>query len=467
MTDDSAVPGVPDAALGVPDVHGVPGGGAEASVGGGVSGGVSGVSGGVGGGAGRALAAACSVVRPGGAADAVDGVVPAFVASPGDTGEASALLRAAAEHDLAVVPRGSGSRLGWGIPPVRCDLVVDTLRMDSVTEHAAGDLVARVQAGARMNHVLGVLAAAGQEVALDVPGTATVGGVVASGLCGPRRLRYGSPRDLLIGITVVRPDGTVAKSGGKVVKNVAGYDLGKLFAGSAGTLGLITEVTFRLHPLPAARAFVTRTFAVGEAAADVAAAVVAAANSPLVSSAVELSRHAPGGPVSVGVLLEGSDSGVAARAARMAGLVGPAGGSAEISAEPPPWWPGSIEADGGALVRVSFWVSALSGVLDAIDSASREAAVAPMVYGSAGAGVLYAACRAEPAAAGFVSALRLALRGTRGSVTVLAAPAQVRSALAEHGGMAGALPSVHLMRAVKDQFDPGHLMAPGRFPEGI
>ena len=412
----------------------------------------------------KALAAACSVLRDGSAGDAVGGVVPSFVASPGDTSEAAALLRAAAEHDLAVLPRGSGSRLGWGIPPERCDLVVDMLRMDAVLEHAAGDLVARVQAGARVVTILGVLAAAGQEIALDVPGTATIGGVVASGLCGPRRLRYGSPRDLLIGITIVRADGTVAKSGGKVVKNVAGYDLGKLFAGSAGTLGLITEATFRLHPLPAARAFVSTTLPVGGPAADVATSVAAAANSPLVASAVELSRHAPGGPVSIGVLLEGSADGVAARAERMAGLLGE---SAEVGDQAPSWWPVALEADDGVLIRVSFWLSALGEVLDAIDAAARNAGIAPMVYGSAGAGVLYVSCREEPATAGFVSALRAALSSPRGGVAVLAAPASVRSALADDGGMAGSVPALSLMRAVKDQFDPGHRMAPGRFPEGI
>jgi len=426
------------------------------------------------------LAGACPELRAGEAADAIGDFAPAFVASPGDTAQAAALLRAAAGHDLAVVPRGSGSRLGWGIPPSRCDLLVDTLRMDTVIEHAAGDLVARIQAGARMNHVLGALAAAGQEIALDVPGGATVGGVVASGLCGPRRLRYGSPRDLLIGITIVRADGTVAKSGGKVVKNVAGYDLGKLFAGSAGTLGLITEATFRLHPLPAARAFVSATFPLGVGSADVAAAVAAAAGSPLVPSAVELSRHAPGGPVSVGVLLEGSADGVAARAGRMADLLG-GPSAAEVSPEAPGWWPAApvVEHDDETLIRVSFWVSALGGVLDAIDAAARNAAIAPQVYGSAGAGVLYLACRGEHAVAGFVSALRgtltLGQRG-RGSVTVLAAPGAVRAALAADrpngaggagGGMMGAVPSLNLMRAVKDQFDPGHRMAPGRFPEAI
>jgi glycolate dehydrogenase FAD-binding subunit len=413
------------------------------------------------------LAAACSVLREGEAGDAVDGVVPAFVASPGDTSEAAALLRAAASFDLAVVPRGSGGRLGWGVPPSRCDLVVDTLRMDAVLEHAAGDLVARVQAGARMNYVLGLLAAAGQEIALDVPGTATVGGVVASGLCGPRRLRYGSPRDLLIGITVVRADGTVAKSGGKVVKNVAGYDLGKLFAGSAGTLGLITEATFRLHPLPAARAFVTATFPADLGSSVAAASVAAAANSPLVASAVELHRPVPGGPVSVSVLIEGSRDGVAVRAGALAELLGGAS-PAEVSSEPPAWWPWAIEADGGTLIRVSFWVSALASVLDAVEAAARDSGTAPVVYGSAGAGVLYLALpTGADGAAGFVSSLREALGRPRGNVAVIAAPAAVRAALASDGGLSGRVPSLGLMRAVKDQFDPGHRMAPGRFPEGI
>ena len=427
--------------------------------------------------AGKALATACPELREGSDADAVSGVVPAFVASPGATDEAAALLRAAAEHDMAVVFRGSGSRLGWGSPATQCDLLVDMRRMDAVLEHASGDLVARVQAGARMGDVSAVLASAGQEIALDVPSFATVGGVVASGLAGPRRLRYGSPRDLLIGITVVRADGTVAHSGGKVVKNVAGYDLGKLFAGSAGTLGLITETTFRLHPLPAARLFVTAEFPAGLRQQERGAptvgcdAVAAAANSPLVASAVELHRAAPGGPMRVAVLLEGSADGVLARAGRMADLLGAGSGSGSVSvsAEAPAWWPRSLAAPGdGTLIRVSFWVSALGRVLDAIDAAAREAGVTPPVYGSAGAGLLYIGFAGDVAGvARFVGALRGTLEHERGGVVVLTAPAAVRDALAGHGGMAGRVPSLGMMRAVKDRFDPGHRLAPGRFPEVI
>jgi len=336
----------------------------------------------------KSLSGACPEVREGRADDSIGDVTPAFVASPASTDEAAAVLRAAAEHDLAVVPRGGGSRLGWGTPPSRCDLLVDMTRMDAVVEHAAGDLVARLQAGARMGDVAAVLADAGQEIALDVPAGTTAGGIVASGLAGPRRLRYGSPRDLLIGITIVRADGTVARSGGKVVKNVAGYDLGKLFAGSAGTLGLITEVTFRLHPLPAARAFVTAEFAAAPSASD---AVAAAANSALTASAVELSRPSPDAPLRVAVLLEGSADGVAARAQGMADLLGSAapGAAAEVADAAPSWWPGPPKAGPGTLVRVSFWVSALRQVLDTVEAAARKTGVSPTIAGSAGAGVLY------------------------------------------------------------------------------
>ena len=407
----------------------------------------------------KALAAVCGDVRGDGDGGAGTGLPAWLVASPDSTEEAAAIMRVAAEHELAVVARGGGSRLSWGTPPSRCDVVIDTSLMSRVVEHAAGDLVARLQAGARMGDVAAVLARAGQEIALDVPGDASVGGVVASGLAGPRRLRYGTPRDLLIGITIVRADGTVAKSGGKVVKNVAGYDLGKLFAGSAGTLGLITEATFRLHPLPAARAYVTAEYVAVSVACD---AVAAAANSPLVSSAVELTRAEPGGPIQVGVLLEGSADGVEARSMRMAGLLG----KAEVAVDPPPWWPGAPRAGAGdTLIRVSFWVSALARVLDAIEAAAAKAGVAPVIEGSAGAGVLYLKVDAAAAAvAEFTGMLRGAVAGERGAVAVLAAPAAVQQELTARGGMQDTVPGVALMRAVKDQFDPGHRMAPGRFP---
>jgi glycolate oxidase FAD binding subunit len=414
-----------------------------------------------------ALVAACPVVRSADpAADAIAGVVPGFVAFPASTEEASALLRAAAAFDLAVVPRGAGTGMGWGPPPSACDLIIDLQAMDQVIEHTAGDLVVRVQAGATIGHLASVLASAGQELALDVPADATVGGVVATGTTGPRRFRYGAPRDLLIGITIVRADGVVAHAGGKVVKNVAGYDLGKLFSGSQGTLGLITEATFRLHPRPAEVAWITGDYG-PSALADAASAVASAAGSALVPSAVELVWSAAF--LRVGVLLEGTPSGVTERASRMSELITSSGGTPVVarSEVPFPWWD-MVPAAGApaVVVRVSFWLSRLAGVLDAVAAAGASAGVRPVVSGPAGAGVLYACLDpgvCDEDAARFVLVLRDALAvpagsGPRGSVAVLAAPPTVMTA----AGAFGPVPGAALMRAVKDQFDPGHRMFPGR-----
>jgi len=412
-----------------------------------------------------ALVAACPVVRSAdSAADAIGGVVPSFVAFPASTEEASALLRAAAAFDLAVVPRGAGTGLGWGPPPSACDLVIDLQAMDQVLEHAAGDLVARVQAGATIGHLASVLASAGQELVLDVPADATVGGVVATGTAGPRRFRYGAPRDLLIGITIVRADGVVAHAGGKVVKNVAGYDLGKLFSGSQGTLGLITEATFRLHPRPAVAAWVTADYGLS-GRARVAAAVAAAAGSALVPSAVELAWSAAF--LRMGVLLEGTESGVTERVSRMSELIASAGGTPTVARSEGPFRSWDLVPAAGspaAVVRVSFWLSRLADVLEALAAAGASAGLRPMVSGPAGAGMLYACLDpgvSEEDTIRFVRTLRdrLGLSSEpRGSVAVLAAPPAVITA----AGAYGPVPGEALMRAVKNQFDPGHRMFPGR-----
>ena len=493
-----------------------------------------------------ALAAACPSVRAARPGDAVAGVPPRFVATPATVAEASGLLRAAAAHELAVVPRGGGSKLDWGAPPRRCDLVVDTSGLDQVLEHAAGDLVARVQAGVSLARLGELLAGAGQQLALDPPprpgppsadgalpgpaagGTlatgatpgpapdgapasawlgATVGGTLATGAAGPRRLRYGTPRDLLIGITVVRADGAVAHAGGKVVKNVAGYDLGKLFTGSLGTLGLIVEAVFRLHPRPASAAYVTVDCA---GPAEAYRAVAAAAGSELAPSAIEIDRPARDGPVRVAVLVEGDPDGTAERAALMRALLGT---GASTRPSPPPWWgwamggpdglasgnahpqvdgnpkadgqpgAGSDAGQGGTLIRIGFWAAGLPQVLGMIDDAARAAGLDPAVGGSAAAGVIYAAVGpdAEPAAVtAFVSGLRAALARGDGDARPTSAPVPdgppvLASAVVVHAPPAardlmdlwGPVPALPLMRAVKDQFDPGHRMAPGRFAGGI
>jgi glycolate oxidase FAD binding subunit len=447
-----------------------------------------------------ALAAACPAARPAQPEDAVAGVMPRFAAAPASVAEASELLRAAAAHDLAVVPRGGGSKLGWGAPPRRCDLIVDTSGLDRVVEHAAGDLVAHVQAGVSLARLGEVLAAAGQQLALDPPPHpaplpaadgaaappqwlgATVGGTLATGAAGPRRLRYGTPRDLLIGITVVRADGTVAHSGGKVVKNVAGYDLGKLFTGSFGTLGLIVEAVFRLHPRPASAAYITVEC---DGPDEAYWAVAAAAGSELAPSAIELDRPARDQPARVAVLLEGGPDGTAERTGLMSTLLGK--GAATQPTAPGWWgWPAngrSGNGQAGTLIRIGFWAAGLPQILRAVDAAALAAGLDPAIGGSAAAGVIYAAVGpdADPAAvAAFVSGLREALAHGDGDARPASAPIPdgppvLASAVVVHApprardlmDLWGPVPSLSLMRAVKDQFDPGHRMAPGRFAGGI
>ncbi len=313
------------------------------------------------------------LTRPATERDTVGGVPARLVAAPATTEEAAALI--AGTRDLAVVVRGGGTTLDWGVPPRRLDLIIDTHRLTGIVEHAAGDLVTVVRAGTRLD----TLDLPGQQLALDVPlPGATVGGAVAADLSGPRRVLYGTVRDLLIGITVVRPDGRVAHAGGKVVKNVAGYDLGKLFTGSYGTLGLITECAFRLHPLPAAAAVVhVRT--PGPADAGRLAAAVRAAQ--LVPSAVEVNAPPGDGGVEIAVLVEGSPEGVRERAAILRRLLGP--GSAEGV---PPWWGRLPWQPGDVGMKVGVPLSQVPALL----AAARETDAPLTVRGSAGAGVLYA-----------------------------------------------------------------------------
>ena len=403
--------------------------------------------------------------EPAGDGDAVDGVPARWVAAPGSTEEAAAVLRTAAVEGLAVVARGAGTKLGWGTPPRRLDLVVDTRRLDRVVEHAAGDLVVIAQAGVPLAALGERLAGDRQRLAVDevVPGT-TIGGMLATGRSGPRRLQAGADRDLVLGVTLVRADGVVAKAGGKVVKNVAGYDVAKLVTGAYGTLGLITEAAFRLHPIPPAAAYVSVRL---PDAATTYEAVQRVLHGQFVPAAIELDRPEPGGLVEVAVLIEGTEAGVAARTAQAAEALGP--GAAET--DRPDWWgvlpaggPGQPAPD-GVLVKVTAELTGIGRLLDGIDRAAAAAGTTAAVRGSAGVGVFHAGLPGgDPAAvAAFVKALRDAAPAWRGSVVVLAAPPPVRSDVDSWGPV----PALDLMRRVKERFDPGALLAPGRFVGGI
>src|SRR3954468_755157 len=399
----------------------------------------------------EAVTSACKEVRTGGEGDLVDRVVPTLVARPTSTQQVSEVLRAAAAHGLTVAPRGRGTKMTWGIPPTSADVLVDLDAMDQVLDHQAGDLIVETQTGARLAEVQAVVGKEGQRLVLDetVPG-ASVGGTLATNASGPQRVLVGSARDLLIGITVVRADGVVAKAGGRVVKNVAGYDLGKLMIGSFGTLAVITEALFRLHPEPRVQQWVSIELDDPAAAHDAVQSVV---HAQVVPAAVEVDQPIDG-PVTVTVLLGGKPEGVEGRVRTTRRLLGDHADAAE---HPPggwssyPWQPGET---GLKLTCV------LSGLRDVLRTA-RE--VGASVRGSGGTGVLYAAVADTERAAEAVERLRAVCARHQGAAVVVDGPREVKQAV----DVWGPVPALDLMRRVKDQFDPDHRLAPGRFVGGI
>lgn len=393
------------------------------------------------------LRAACGEVRTATAADAVDGVTPSLVTRPADTAEVSAVLRAATSHGLRVVARGSGTRLDWGAAPTAVDLVLDVGRLDALLTHAAGDLVVTVQPGLRLVDLQAALAPYGQRLALD--GGGTIGGTVATAASGPLRYRFGSVRDLVIGITVVLADGTVTRSGGTVVKNVAGYDLGKLYTGSLGTLGVITELTFRLHPIPESTRWISVTTGDARAAAQAVAAVRASQNDPV---AMEVDRPAPGAPITVAIAVEGVEGGIGPRADDVAQLLRQAAGAdATVAETAPDWWGAS--STGVATAVVTAEPTGLADLLDGAPGALR---------GSAGVGVLAVGLDAGTTAADLETLRRLA-GAHHGTAVLRCGSPEVKAGL----DVWGPVPALALMRRLKDEFDPEHRLAPGRFVGGI
>ncbi len=396
--------------------------------------------------------------RPADDTDTVLGVPARYVVAPTSTEEAAEVLRLASQHGLRIVARGAGTKLDWGTPLANVDLILDTSLISGVVEHAAGDLVVVVRAGTTVETLQSTLAEAGQQLALDTPEPAsTIGGTVASNTSGPRRLLYGTLRDLVIGITFVRADGVVAKAGGKVVKNVAGYDFAKLLTGSYGTLGLITQVAFRLHPLPAARRVVTTEVTGAEEAGRVVAAVF---GSQVVPTALEVDQPADG-PLTVAVVLEGTEQGVAGREATTAELLA----DAAVSDHVPPWFGAYPFASGQTGLKLTTEIAGLPRLLTAVRDAAGRHGLPIATRGSA-VGVLYAALPATAApqtVAAVVQDLRAAANSYSGSVVVLTAPAEVRDRV----DMWGPVPGLDLMRRIKDQLDPEQRLAPGRFVGGI
>jgi glycolate oxidase FAD binding subunit len=402
------------------------------------------------------------------AAFAVDGVVPRWVARPSSVEQLASVMTVAAEEGLAVAPRGAGTALDLGTPPARLDLVVDLADLDAIVEYNADDLTVTVQAGVPLQALNRHLQAHRQFLPLDPPGGPhTIGGAAAAGLGGPLRFRYGTMRDLLLGVRFVQADGVVTWGGSKVVKSVTGYDVPKLMVGSLGTLGVLAELTLRLH----ARPDVERTWMVSLDSASAAQSLTAAVlDSALQPNRIELTNeHALGAgaaPLALLVSFGSVEEAVAEQGERLTRLARDAGGKARAVAGE--WTSAGARGGGGTRLRIGSLPSKLASTFEVLTYALGSVGGArSAISAHAGLGVWHVDVdRATPESIdALVPPLRDALAEHDGYVVITAGPVEVRRRVDPWGPVAP--DALALMRSIKTTFDPECRLNPGRFVHGL
>ncbi|HYO30363.1 MAG TPA: FAD-binding oxidoreductase [Thermomicrobiales bacterium] len=392
----------------------------------------------------------------------IDGLVPGGVVEPETAEEAAALLAESVRRGFACAPVGGGTKLALGNPPERLDVVLSTRRLGGVIDYVPTDLVLSVGAGARNGDVRAVLAEHGQHLPIDAPAEATIGGLIATALAGPRRLGYGTLRDLLIGIAVAHPVGTVTRAGGMVVKNVSGFDLPRVYHGSLGTLGVIVSANFKVLPAPRHETTLLVDF---DALPDALAAAGRIRGSSLRPTALEVTNS--GGAWGLAVRLDGRPdtlTGSADEARRLS----VADARTIEGGESAAWWDDYLAAQdlrlgpGEALLRASVRPRDTATLVEgAVTAFSRIGLGLPPIFASPALGSLVVKIRPggnEPAA---MLAETLGLLGALADhASVLAAPVAWKHGIDVWGK---APETLDLMRALKTQFDPARVLNPGRF----
>jgi glycolate oxidase FAD binding subunit len=392
----------------------------------------------------------------------VDGRVADLLCRPASAAEVSAALRICAEAQATVVPWGGGTAMALGNTLRRVDIVMDVKKLDRMMEHDPANLTATLQSGMTIGAAQSALAAHKQFIPFDppFPELATVGGIIAANLNGPRRSCYGSVRDLVIGMKVTLISGEQIKAGGKVVKNVAGYDMCKLFVGSLGTLGIITEATLRLAPVPesAATLIASGTFAQAQQF------VQDIDRSPLLPAAVFLLNENGTERWRVAVWCEGFEQTVARCRRDLAALSLRAGINAqELNAQTHgEFWRTlrdfPLQGD-----RLIFRITVpRHAIFDSVQIAQNWQDT--VIISDISIGTIWLSCPATKTAALEFSALATMARTRRGHAVIFAAPGELR----QGAEVWDESPStISLMRDIKQRFDPKGLLNPGRFLAGI
>jgi glycolate oxidase FAD binding subunit len=366
--------------------------------------------------------------------------------------EAAELLRGLGEQGRAVRVRGGGTKLDWGGVGEPVAVELETAGLNRMVEHNVGDFTAILQAGVPLAKAQEAFHAEGQMFALDPPlaGDATIGGVVATADSGPLRHRYGGVRDLVVGITVALSDGTLAKAGGKVIKNVAGYDLGKLFTGSYGSLGLIVQVALRLHPYPTTTATVAGTT---DDPAKLAAAAQALAALPIEADCLDVSWEGGAGALLIrfGGTAAPHQAEVSVPRVRDAGL----DDVHTLADDDELWMRQRVHQRATAVLKVSGRPTDLESACRAADESAGR------LVGRAALGLSWIALEGDELPER-IARVRAALAPR--ACVLLDAPAAVRASVDPWGP---APESVALMARIKERFDPARIFRPGAFVGGI
>lgn len=402
------------------------------------------------------------------------GAVPHCVVAPGSVEEIRAAVRLAAANRLRIVPCGNATHLHIGSPPHGYDAALSIRRLDRVLAHEAGDMTVTVEAGVTLKSLNTRLAAAGQWLPCDaVHGHAmTVGGLVAADRNGPGQLSYGKVRDMLLGMRVVTADAEIVTGGGRVVKNVAGYDLPKLFTGSYGTLGVIVEASFRLWPRPPAQALLLSPAPSLEEALARGLAVLESGTTPSLLTALNVHAGETIGTGSAALLVkyEGTESGVRGQMERVEALVPELQAVDEREAqalhEALVAFPQPMNED-VLVARASLLPTRLPPVLRGFESEAQNRGLTLEIAAHIGSGTAWCQLAGPVSPLEFelcAEWMRVQVRAAQGWLVFESLPEGLQGRLDPWGFSGSALP---LMRRIKTALDPDGLFSPGRFVGGI
>src|SRR5579883_865490 len=414
---------------------------------------------------------------------AIDGVLPRMVVIPETVEQVSQVVALTNQQGLKLLARGGGSRMSVGSIIEQLDVLLETNRLNRLLEHEAPDLTCHVEAGITLAALQQQLASKGQRLAIDPPDAeqATIGGILASNASGPKRLRYGTARDMVIGLHVVQADGEIGRSGGKVVKNVAGYDLNKLYIGSLGTLGIIIDANFKLQPLPSKERTLLLTYS---NVTDAMHTVTAILGSLLTPSAIELidagaasdmsdffGLRLPTDGYTLAIDFEGSLATIDRQLdeARLLARKHSALLSDDLTGkDQQQFWQVIREHTRGSVTcKAAILVSQVATYLQELDAICRHHELESAVVAHAGNGILYIELRpvdATPRLVEAIAEMRLKARAAHGSLVVERCPVDLKR-LISVWGEPGA--DFYLMQRLKLQFDPKGTFVRGRFVGGL